>query len=90
MWPWLKRRRYADNDDDPTLQLWLDKHLGERPAFLRPGLVDETVLRELQASARGDEPQIDSMNCPHGLDPRPSASQIARFPCEPSASSQCR
>ena len=38
LWPWLKERGYADDDDDATLELFLDTKLGRRPAYLRPGL----------------------------------------------------
>lgn len=38
LWPWLKERGYADSADDPVLEDFLDRYLGNRPAFLRPGL----------------------------------------------------
>lgn len=38
LWPWLKSRDYATDDDDPVLDEWLATRLGKRPAFLRPGL----------------------------------------------------
>jgi len=38
LWPWLKQRGYADDDDDVVLEQFLDGVLGKRPAFLRPGL----------------------------------------------------
>jgi hypothetical protein len=38
LWPWLKRRGYADDEDDPTLDRWLIEKLKRRPALLRPGL----------------------------------------------------
>ena len=37
LWPWLKQRGYADDEDDRALQHFLAQ-LGKRPAFLRPGL----------------------------------------------------
>src|SRR4051812_31845844 len=38
IWPWLKERGYADDDDDGELAVFLNTQLGKRPAFLRPGL----------------------------------------------------
>lgn len=40
LWPWLKKRGYAESADDPVLNEFLDgpRYLGNRPAFLRPGL----------------------------------------------------
>jgi hypothetical protein len=40
LWPWLKSRGYAtdDDDDDPVLEEWLASRLGKRAAFLRAGL----------------------------------------------------
>ena len=38
LWPWLKERGYADDGDDAVLELFLNEQLGNRPAFLRPGL----------------------------------------------------
>lgn len=38
LWPWLKERGYADEDDDPILEEWLDRNLKNRTALLRPGL----------------------------------------------------
>jgi HNH endonuclease len=38
VWPWLKERGYVDDGDDPVLELFLNRQLGNRPAYLRPGL----------------------------------------------------
>lgn len=38
LWPWLKRRGYANDDDDAVLEEWLASRLGRRAAFLRAGL----------------------------------------------------
>jgi hypothetical protein len=38
VWPWLKRRGYASDEDDEVLEEWLTTRLGNRSAFLRPGL----------------------------------------------------
>jgi hypothetical protein len=38
LWPWLKRRGYADVEDDSTLETWLTTRLKKRLAFVRPGL----------------------------------------------------
>jgi hypothetical protein len=37
LWPWLKRREYADEADDPLLERFISI-LGRRRAHLRPGL----------------------------------------------------
>jgi hypothetical protein len=37
LWPWLKRRGYAMDSDDPVLDQFL-RGLGRRPAHMRPGL----------------------------------------------------
>jgi hypothetical protein len=38
LWPWLKERGYASNNDNATLSLFLSRQLGKRPAHMRPGL----------------------------------------------------
>jgi hypothetical protein len=38
LWPWLKERGYANDRDDTTLFAFLETRLGNRPAFMRPGL----------------------------------------------------
>lgn len=38
LWPWLKERGYAGDGDDRVLDEFLNRHLGRRPAYLRPGL----------------------------------------------------
>src|SRR5436305_1346801 len=38
LWPWLKDRGYADDRDDAALEQFLERQLGRRPAYLRPGL----------------------------------------------------
>src|SRR5204862_6972830 len=38
LWPWLKERGYADDGDDAALEQFLERQLGRRPAYLRPGL----------------------------------------------------
>lgn len=38
LWPWLKSRGYASDDDDEVLEEWLSSCLGNRDALLRPGL----------------------------------------------------
>jgi hypothetical protein len=38
LWPWLKERAYATDNDDAVLDLWLATRLGNRRAFLRPAL----------------------------------------------------
>ena len=38
VWPWLKSRGYASDEDDRVLEDWLTSCLGRRDAFLRPGL----------------------------------------------------
>jgi hypothetical protein len=38
LWPWLKERGYADSGDDSVLDDFIGRYLGNRPAFLRPGL----------------------------------------------------
>jgi hypothetical protein len=38
LWLWLKSRGYASDEDHPVLEEWLETRLGNRPAFLRPGL----------------------------------------------------
>lgn len=38
LWPWLKSRGYANDSDNDVLDEWLSTRLGNRPAFLRPGL----------------------------------------------------
>ena len=38
LWPWLKSRGYATDDDDAVLEEWLASRLGRRAAFLRAGL----------------------------------------------------
>ena len=53
LWPWLKRRGYATDDDDSVLEEWLATCLGNRPAFLRPGLrLKRAWPREPLASPR--------------------------------------
>jgi hypothetical protein len=53
LWPWLKSRGYATDDDDPVVEEWLATRLGNRPAFLRPGLrLKRAWSRELLASPR--------------------------------------
>jgi hypothetical protein len=37
LWPWLKKRGYAEDADDGVLNEFMSK-LGKRPAFMRPGL----------------------------------------------------
>jgi hypothetical protein len=37
LWPWLKERGYVADEDDDLLEQFL-RHLGRRPAHLRPGL----------------------------------------------------
>jgi hypothetical protein len=38
LWPWLKSRGYVTDADEGVLDEWLATRLGNRPAFLRPGL----------------------------------------------------
>ena len=38
LWPWLNGRGYAEAGDDAVLEEFLAVRLGNRPAFLRPGL----------------------------------------------------
>jgi hypothetical protein len=38
LWPWLKDRAYAEAADDAALDEFVSTQLGNRPAFLRPGL----------------------------------------------------
>jgi 5-methylcytosine-specific restriction endonuclease McrA len=38
LWPWLIERGYLDGADESELADWVANHLGNRPAFLRPGL----------------------------------------------------
>jgi len=38
LWRWLKTRGYATGDDDDVLEEWLSSCLGNRNAFMRPGL----------------------------------------------------
>ena len=38
LWPWLLDRGYAEPGDEGALDAFLDTQLGNRPAFLRPGL----------------------------------------------------
>jgi hypothetical protein len=38
LWPWLKQRSYASDDDDATLEQFMSRTLKRRPAHLRPGL----------------------------------------------------
>lgn len=38
VWPWLKSRGYASDEDDRVLEEWVASCLGRRDAFLRPGL----------------------------------------------------
>jgi hypothetical protein len=38
LWPWLKSRGYALDSDDDVLEVFMNRHLGKRPALLRPGL----------------------------------------------------
>jgi hypothetical protein len=37
LWPWLRKRQYADSEDDRQLEAFL-KRLGRREAHLRPGI----------------------------------------------------
>lgn len=38
LWPWLKDRGYASDQDDGTLDAFMSRTLKRRPAHLRPGL----------------------------------------------------
>jgi len=38
LWPWLKSRGYATDDEDAVLGEWLASRLGRRATFLRAGL----------------------------------------------------
>jgi hypothetical protein len=38
LWPWLRERGYLDDADEPQLTDWVGTRLGNRPAYLRPGL----------------------------------------------------
>jgi len=38
LWPWLKDRGYASDQDDGTLDAFMSRTLRKRPAHLRPGL----------------------------------------------------
>ncbi len=50
VWPWLKSRGYATDEDHAVLDEWLASCLGRREAFLRPG------LRLKRRCAGGDSP----------------------------------
>lgn len=38
LWLWLRSKEYVDIDDLPNLDVFLTTQLGNRPAYLRPGL----------------------------------------------------
>lgn len=38
LWPWLKERGYADESAEGELEAFMTTQLGNRPAYLRPGL----------------------------------------------------
>jgi hypothetical protein len=38
LWPWLRERGYLDDADEAELADWVGTQLGNRPAYLRPGL----------------------------------------------------
>ena len=53
VWPWLKSRGYAADEDDRVLEEWLASCLGRRDAFLRPGLrLDAPVYAPDDSPAR--------------------------------------
>lgn len=60
LWPWLKERGYADDADDPVLEEFMTTQLGNRPAYLRPGMAFEKRWEgadsrgEVAASIRSD------------------------------------
>jgi hypothetical protein len=68
LWPWLKSRGYVEDADDQVLEEWLTSCLGNRPAFMRPGLrlkrefnsttTAEVIRREVNAilTAAGEPP----------------------------------
>ena len=69
LWPWLKSRGYVEDADDRVLEEWLSSCLGNRPAFMRPGLflkrkfssttAAEVIRREVNAIlAAAHEPAL--------------------------------
>lgn len=60
LWPWLKERGYVTDSDDATLELFMSRQLGNRPAFLRPGL---------RLYGRWDREAVEAAGGAHGLVP---------------------
>lgn len=52
LWPWLKKRGYASEADDPILEEFL-RILGRRPAHLRPGMRFRKMWRSEVSDVRG-------------------------------------
>jgi hypothetical protein len=54
LWPWLKRRGFADDGDDPVLRRFLQEYL-RLPAQMRPGLRFRRVWTPAEAAELGSE-----------------------------------
>lgn len=52
LWPWLKSRGYASDEDDGVMETWLLRCLGKRDALMRPGL---RLKRECGSGATAGE-----------------------------------